>query len=98
MVCEPKCALNNKKTLSNSENNSMDDEHMYEQLTLEELFQEEIDHLQMAIDALDDEELTMANQTAILKYRIVQEYFRARILSLTGGKDLNPPHMDGTLH
>ena len=76
----------------------MDDSHMYEQLTLEELFQEEIDNLQMAIDELDDEGLTVANQTKILKYRIVQEYFRARIDNLTGGKDMVPPHADGTLH
>lgn len=76
----------------------MDDSHMYEQLTLEELFQEEIDNLQMAIDELDDEGLSEENQTKILKYRIVQEYFRARIDSLTGGKDMVPPHADGTLH
>ena len=76
----------------------MDDSHMYEQLTLEELFQEEIDNLQMAIDELDDEGLSEENQTKILKYRIVQEYFRVRIDSLTGGKDMVPPHADGTLH
>ena len=79
-------------------NNWMDDDQLYEQLTLEELFQEEIDNLHRAIDELDDEGLTVANQTKILKYRIVQEYFRARIDSLTGGKDMVPPHADGTLH
>ena len=51
----------------------MDDKDMYEQLTMEELFQEEIDYLQAAIDELDDEGLTEENQTKILKYRIVQE-------------------------
>ena len=76
----------------------MDDSHMYEQLTLEELFQEEIDNLQMAIDELDDEGLTVANQTKILKYRIVQEYFRARIDSLTGHKGVNSLPTDSTLH
>jgi hypothetical protein len=76
----------------------MDDDQMYEQLTLEELFQEEIDHLQMAIDALDDEGLSEKNQTDILKYRIVQEYFRARIHSLTGDAGTNTPQADATLH
>lgn len=84
--------------MSDSINNWMDDSHMYEQLTLEELFQEEIDHLQMAIDALDDEGLSKENQTTILKYRIVQEYFRARIHSLTGDAGVKNTNSDGTLH
>lgn len=74
----------------------MDDRDMYEQLTMEELFQEEIDHLQAAIDELDDEGLTEENQTKILKYRIVQEYFRARIDSLTGRISMD--QSDSTLH
>lgn len=74
------------------------EDDQYEQLTLEELFQEEIDTLQEAIDELDDEGLSVANQTKILKYRIVQEYFKARIDSLTGGNNITPPHKDGTLH
>ena len=69
---------------------------MYEQLTMEELFQEEIDYLQAAIDELDDEGLTEENQTKILKYRIVQEYFRARIDSLTGRISMD--QSDSTLH
>lgn len=84
--------------MSDSINNWMDDSHMYEQLTLEELFQEEIDHLQMAIDALDDEGLSKENQTLILKYRIVQEYFRARIHSLTGDAGVKNTNSDSTLH
>ena len=76
----------------------MDDSNLYEQLTLEELFQEEIDNLQVAIDELDAEGLTEANQTKILKYRIVQEYFRARIDSLTGHVGVNVPKADSTLH
>jgi hypothetical protein len=51
--------------MSDSINNLMDDSHLYEQLTLEELFQEEIDHLQMAIDELDGEGLTEENSTRI---------------------------------
>jgi t-SNARE complex subunit (syntaxin) len=74
----------------------MDDKDMYEQLTMEELFQEEIDHLQAHIDELDDEGLTEENQTKILKYRIVQEYFRARIDSLTGRISMD--QSDSTLH
>jgi len=84
--------------MSDSINNLMDDSHLYEQLTLEELFQEEIDNLQMAIDELDDEGLTEENQTKILKYRIVQEYFKARIDSLTGNVSVNTPKADSTLH
>lgn len=84
--------------MSDSINNWMNDSHLYEQLTLEELFQEEIDNLQMAIDALDDEGLTEENQTKILKYRIVQEYFQARIDSLTGNVSANTPVSDSTLH
>ena len=76
----------------------MDDDQLYEQLTLEELFQEEIDSLQAAIDELDDEGLSEENQTKILKYRIVQEYFRARIDSLTGHKGVNSLPTDSTLH
>ena len=82
--------------MSDSINNLMDDRDMYEQLTMEELFQEEIDHLQAAIDELDDEGLTEENQTKILKYRIVQEYFRARIDSLTGRISMD--QSDSTLH
>lgn len=82
--------------MSDSINNLMDDKDMYEQLTMEELFQEEIDHLQAAIDELDDEGLTEENQTKILKYRIVQEYFRARIDSLTGRISMD--QSDSTLH
>jgi hypothetical protein len=52
----------------------------------------------MAIDELDSEGLTEENQTKILKYRIVQEYFRARIDSLTGHTGVNPPPADSTLH
>jgi len=84
--------------MSDSINNLMDDSHLYEQLTLEELFQEEIDNLQAAIDELDDEGLTEENQTKILKYRIVQEYFKARIDSLTGNVSVNTPKADSTLH
>ena len=84
--------------MSDSINNLMDDSHLYEQLTLEELFQEEIDNLQMAIDELDDEGLSEENQTKILKYRIVQEYFRARIDSLTGHTGVSTPKADSTLH
>jgi hypothetical protein len=84
--------------MSDSINNLMDDRDMYEQLTMEELFQEEIDYLQAAIDELDDEGLTEENQTKILKYRIVQEYFRARIDSLTNHTGINPPKIDSTLH
>ena len=82
--------------MSDSINNLMDDRDMYEQLTMEELFQEEIDHLQAHIDELDDEGLTEENQTKILKYRIVQEYFRARIDSLTGRISMD--QSDSTLH
>jgi len=82
--------------MSDSINNLMDDKDMYEQLTMEELFQEEIDYLQAAIDELDDEGLTEENQTKILKYRIVQEYFRARIDSLTGRISMD--QSDSTLH
>jgi len=82
--------------MSDSINNLMDDRDMYEQLTMEELFQEEIDYLQAAIDELDDEGLTEENQTKILKYRIVQEYFRARIDSLTGRISMD--QSDSTLH
>jgi t-SNARE complex subunit (syntaxin) len=82
--------------MSDSINNLMDDKDMYEQLTMEELFQEEIDHLQAHIDELDDEGLTEENQTKILKYRIVQEYFRARIDSLTGR--ISTDQSDSTLH
>jgi hypothetical protein len=82
--------------MSDSINNLMDDKDMYEQLTMEELFQEEIDHLQAHIDELDDEGLTEENQTKILKYRIVQEYFRARIDSLTGRISMD--QSDSTLH
>ena len=84
--------------MSDSINNLMDDSHLYEQLTLEELFQEEIDNLQMAIDELDDEGLSEENQTKILKYRIVQEYFQARIDSLTGHTGISTPPADSTLH
>jgi hypothetical protein len=84
--------------MSDPINNLMDDSHLYEQLTLEELFQEEIDNLQMAIDELDDEGLSEENQTKILKYRIVQEYFQARIDSLTGHTGISIPPADSTLH
>ncbi len=84
--------------MSDSINNLMDDSQLYEHLTLEELFQEEIDHLQMAIDELDDEGLSEANQTKILKYRIVQEYFKARIDSLVGDTRVLTPRSDNTLH
>jgi len=56
-----------------------EDPIMYETVSLEQIFQEEIDALEESITALKLLPPSPENQATILKHEIVKDYFEARL-------------------